>query len=173
MGRERRITEDVGTIPNNTALAGKVTTDTVNTKVLIYSGAGFEDIAGIISIGAVSITDSTFWLYVPSNTPYLSRITGIHANTDIDGVPVSYSLTLETAIPSCSAEDCYYVQAGVQFSYLNDGDVDVDVNAVSVKPGDSNNYAPFEIYGNRSKLQPVCYVDASASGATLFISEEL
>jgi hypothetical protein len=171
MGRERRITEDVGTIPNNTVLAGTVTTDTVDTKVLIYSGS--NDIAGIISIGAVSVTDSTFWLYVPSNTPYISRITGIHTNTDIDGNPVSYSLTLESAIPSCSAETCYYVQAGVQFSYLNDGDVDVNVNGVSVKPGDSNNYAPFEIYGNRPKLQPVCYVDASASGATIFISEEL
>lgn len=178
MGRERRITNTVGTIPSNTALAGTVTTDTVNTKKLIYTGS--NDIAAIITPDSIGLSSSTFWLYVAGKTPFVSRITGIHANyNDFDSedpdafaaaTVKDYTLTLETAIPSCSADACAYVRAGVAYSYIVDSGT-ATINGVTVPAGDSNAYQPYQTYSNRPKLQPVSYV--AASSADVFISEEL
>ncbi len=164
MGRERRITGTVGTIPENHALAGTVTTSSVDSKVLIYSGS--DDIEPIITKARVSFTESTFWLYVAGKTPFVSRIIGIYKNADMN-----YTINLETAIAGCSSKACAYVRAGVAYSYTVDGGAPATINGVSVLDGESNNYKPFEVYSDRPKLQPVSYVDAT--GTDVFISEEL
>ncbi len=163
MGRERRLDNEVGTIPDNHTLIGTVTTSAVDDKVLIYSGS--NDIEPIITKARVSFTESTFWLYVAGKTPFVSRIIGIYKNAD-----QNYTINLETAIAGCSASPCSYVRAGVAYSYTVDGGADATINGVTVMDGESNNYAPFQIYSNRPKLQPVSYV--VATGTSVFISEE-
>lgn len=178
MGRERLIHNEKTTIPEPAALVGTVTTSAADTKKLIYSGS--DDIASIITPDSIGLTSSTFWLYVPGKTPFVSRIIGVHPNyndfdsTDPDAFATAtvkdYTLTLETAIPSCSASPCSYVRAGVAYSYSVDSGTPT-INGVVVATGNGNSYNPFETYSNRPKLQPVSYVDATT--ADVFVSEEL
>ncbi len=164
MGRERRITNTVGTIPNFTALAGTVTRSTANSTILIYDGS--NDIATIMPQGSIGLNNSTFWLYVIGVSPFVARVIGIYKNDD-----ENYSISLDRAMGAVTGGACAYVRAGVQYSYLNDGGADGTVNGVTIKNGEGNNYSPYEKYSNRPLLQPVSYVVATSTD--FLINEEL
>lgn len=159
---ERRITGTVGTIPNYTALAGTVTSNT-DTTVLSYSGS--DDIATIMPDGMLG-SNSTMWIYVPAGTPKIAKVLGKFKNADND-----WSIFLDTGISGASASACSYVPAAITYSYYNDGAGNVTIDGVIIKPGESNNLAPYETYSNRAKFQDPCYVDATAGD--LLINEEI
>lgn len=167
MGRERRITGLVGTMPNFTALVGTVTSNT-DTKVLSYTGS--HDVVDIFTPGRIG-KNGTMYIYVVGKTPFVSRVVGLFKLSTVTS-ETNYQIFLETGIAAASATACAYVKAGVAYSYVNDGSANATVNGVVVKPGDVGNYAPYQTYSNRPQLQPVSYVDATTSGADLFIMEE-
>lgn len=161
---ERRITGAKGTIPNNTALAGTVTTNAQDDTVLEYSGS--DDVAGLYRVGALG-PDSTLWIFVDGVSPYIAKVTGIYKLA-----AQSYTLQLDRSFAGASADACAIVKSAIGYSYVNDGTANATVNGITVKPGDGNTYAPYDKYSNRSKLHAVSYVDASAAGADIFINEE-
>lgn len=159
---ERRITATVGTIPNFTALAGTVTS---NTDATVLSYAGSDDIATIMPDGMLG-SNSTMWIYVPAGTPKIAKVVGkykIATNT--------WSIFLDRSLTGASSSAANYVKAPVTYSYYNDGAGNVLVDGVIIEPGEGNNYDPYEKYSNRSKFHDPAYVDATAGD--LLISEEV
>lgn len=163
---ERRITNTVGTIPNYTALAGTVTSQT-DTKVLIYSGS--DDIDTALFDGGVGL-DSTYWIYVPAGTPKIAKIIGTYKiGTG------NWNIQLDRAMTGASGSACNFVKEGVAFSYINDGGADGSIGdgstQITIPNGGGGTYAPYEKYSNRQKLQPVKYV--VATGTSFLIQEEV
>ena len=150
-----------GTIPDNTALAGTVTSNT-DTTVLTYVGS--NDIADIMTEGKLG-ENSTVYIYVSAATPKVSKVIGLYKNSNNN-----YSIFLETGMAGASASACAYVPAAISYSYTNTGSTTVTVDGVSIIGGVGDAKQPYQKYSNRPKFHPAVYVNAT--GGTLFISEE-
>lgn len=168
----RRITNTQGTISNNTTLLGKVTTDTANTKVLIYSGS--NDVAAVFKQARVSYVDSRYWIYVVGVNPFLARVIGMYKNAD-----QNYSITLDKPFPGAAGASCAYILAPAAYSFSVDGGGTANVLNGDAKSGDAlvpvNNgetvsEVRFIISGERKKLYPPVYIDAT--GTDVLISDE-
>lgn len=163
----RRITNGVGTIPDNTLLAGTTVTSQTDQTVLISTGT--DNLEDIIFRGGIA-AGGVYWIYCPAATPKVAQLTGLYQISEVSGT-YTFNIQLDRAMTGASGSAVSYVKGGITYSYLNDGGANGTVDGVIVKPGDSNNYLPYEKYSNRQQLHPVSYVDASSTD--FFINEEI
>ena len=161
MAITRTISATTGTIPNNTALTGTVTTNAVDSKVLDYVGT--DDFDALMPEGRLSTT-SKIWIYIPSSTEKIARVMG-RTQTGTN----TWALTLESAITGASADACSFVVEGIGFSFTVTSGT-VQVGGVSFASGVGDTYSPYQRYGARPLTKPVLYVDATSG--VLLVHEE-
>ena len=167
-----RITATTGTIPStaNTGLLGTVTTDTANTKVLIYTGS--NDVGQIYTQGRTSIVDGPMWICVPGVTPFLARVVGCyHAVIDPIVANNVWTITLDRALPGCAGSACKYLQGPAWYHATNDGGHDITVTdgeigsqiALTLHTAGVVTPKGYQLNVQRVKLYAPVYIDASDS----------
>lgn len=170
---ERRITSGVGTVPNFTAVASTTVTTQTDTTVLLSSGT--TNLEDVFFSGGIGL-DGVYYVYVPgvSSGAMIAKIIGLYQISETAGTYV-FSIQLDSAIGTASADDLNYIKAGVAWSVKNDGAAAGTIGdggtQVSVAVNGVVEYKAYEKYGNRPKLQPVKYIDAGST--SFFIQEEL
>lgn len=173
----RRITADVGTIPNNTTVSGAVTTSSVDSTVLEYTGP--TDLRPIFGGGKAGVIASNVWIYVPSGTRKIARVTGLYwvneATFDPDSPSFQFAIQLDRGIAGASSAAFSSVPSPVAFSYVNDGGSDITVGdgetQDTIKNGEGDTYSPYDPYSSKILTHQVLYVDASSSD--VLIHEEI
>lgn len=162
MATMRTISATTGTIPNNTALTGVVTTNAVDDKVLDYVGS--DDLKLLMPEGRLSTT-SKIWIYVPASTEKIARVVG-----KVEGdTATKWSLSLATPITGATSSPCYYIVEGVGFSFIVKSG-SVSVGGVSFGVGEGDTFSPYQRYGARPLTKEAYYVDATSG--VLLVHEE-
>ena len=165
MASPYRITNTKNTIPLSTALNGTVTTDSLRTDVLNYSGT--SDLATIYSEANTGVGGFSY-IFIPASDMLIQVLFVVDTGTD------TYNIFLAEAASGISGGAASYVHAKlVSYSYLNDGGADGEVNNVKVENGDGFTSPPsgLSISGDTLWKKPV-YVDATGTDFLVYQSPE-
>jgi len=155
---ERRITATIDTIPASTALSGTVTTSTVDSTVLFYTGPVDLEFTYRAPIAAKSL-----YVWVTAGTPQISRVAGVSQISLTSGTYV-FNIQLVTGISGASASAIRLVNANLLgLSVLNDGGADGTVNGVTLKDGEDLTLPQLSPAGSRVTFQSPVLADASAT----------
>jgi len=166
------------TVPAYTALTGTVTSNTVDTTVLNYTGSdNWYKILGVPgppqaitpnpfvqSNNFVSNPGSHIWLYIPSGQ-HLVQVIGA-AQTDA----THWTLNIKTGIGSLVNAPCNYVFANLlRYTWKNDGNASGKINNVAIAAGDSGDAPQLAPAGTRVIFQDPIIVDGT--GTNFFVTE--